>query len=149
MTELVDRSGPGVRITVLSNERAPSGEPLNLDGRIIGKFGHAGKRFEADALEGIDIGFLTTVGGDRLCQLPGGIPADGALLGEKLGQITEQGHALEGIASGVRFARGDVGGIGAHGLRLFPRMTNASSLRLRRGHDGRYGTGLGTRCGSR
>ena len=36
MTDLVDRSGPGVRITVLSNERAPSGEPLNLDGRIIG-----------------------------------------------------------------------------------------------------------------
>ena len=36
MTDLVDRSGPGVRITVLSNERAPSGDPLNLDGRIIG-----------------------------------------------------------------------------------------------------------------
>ncbi len=36
MTDLVDRSGPGVRITVLSNERAPSGEPLNLDGRILG-----------------------------------------------------------------------------------------------------------------
>lgn len=36
MTDLADRSGPGVRITVLSNERAPSGEPLNLDGRILG-----------------------------------------------------------------------------------------------------------------
>lgn len=35
MTTLVDRSGPGVRITVLANERAPSGEPLNLDGRIV------------------------------------------------------------------------------------------------------------------
>ncbi len=35
MTTLVDRSGPGVRITVLANERAPSGEPLNLDGRIF------------------------------------------------------------------------------------------------------------------
>ena len=35
MTKLVDRSGPGVRITVLANERAPSGEPLNLDGRIV------------------------------------------------------------------------------------------------------------------
>ena len=32
---LADRSGPGVRITVLSNERAPSGDPLDLDGRII------------------------------------------------------------------------------------------------------------------
>ena len=30
-----DRSGPGVRITVLANERAPSGEPLDLDGRIL------------------------------------------------------------------------------------------------------------------
>jgi len=36
MTGLRDRSGPGVRITVLANERAPSGEPLDLDGRIIG-----------------------------------------------------------------------------------------------------------------
>jgi len=35
VTTLVDRSGPGVRITVLANERAPSGEPLNLDGRIV------------------------------------------------------------------------------------------------------------------
>ena len=35
MTGLVDRSGPGVRITVLENERAPSGEPLDLDGRIL------------------------------------------------------------------------------------------------------------------
>jgi len=33
---LVDRSAPGVRITVLTNERAPSGEPLDLDGRILG-----------------------------------------------------------------------------------------------------------------
>lgn len=32
---LVDRSGPGVRITLLDNERAPSGEPLDLAGRII------------------------------------------------------------------------------------------------------------------
>jgi len=32
---LVDRSGPGVRITLLDNERAPSGEPLELTGRII------------------------------------------------------------------------------------------------------------------
>ena len=35
MTSAVDRSGPGVRITVLANERAPSGERLDLDGRII------------------------------------------------------------------------------------------------------------------
>ena len=27
---IVDRSGPGVRITLLDNERAPSGEPLDL-----------------------------------------------------------------------------------------------------------------------
>ncbi|MDR0965174.1 MAG: late control protein D [Myxococcales bacterium] len=31
-----DRSAPGVRITLLDNERAPSGEPLDLDGRILG-----------------------------------------------------------------------------------------------------------------
>lgn len=31
-----DRSGPGVRITLLDNERAPNGEPLDLDGRILG-----------------------------------------------------------------------------------------------------------------
>lgn len=31
-----DRSAPGVRITVLPDERSPSGEPLNLDGRILG-----------------------------------------------------------------------------------------------------------------
>lgn len=30
-----DRSGPGVRITLLANERAASGEPLDLDGRIV------------------------------------------------------------------------------------------------------------------
>lgn len=36
MTDLKDRSAPGVRITLLANERAPSGEPLQLDGRIIG-----------------------------------------------------------------------------------------------------------------
>jgi hypothetical protein len=35
VTTLADRSGPGVRITLLANERAPSGEPLDLDGRII------------------------------------------------------------------------------------------------------------------
>ncbi len=36
MTDRKDRSAPGVRITLLANERAPSGEPLQLDGRIIG-----------------------------------------------------------------------------------------------------------------
>lgn len=36
MTALVDRSGPGVRITLLDNERAPSGEPIDLAGRILG-----------------------------------------------------------------------------------------------------------------
>jgi len=35
VTSLADRSAPGVRITLLANERAPSGEALNLDGRII------------------------------------------------------------------------------------------------------------------
>ncbi|HVJ90360.1 MAG TPA: hypothetical protein VM580_11190 [Labilithrix sp.] len=32
----VDRSAPGVRITLLANERAPSSEPLDLAGRILG-----------------------------------------------------------------------------------------------------------------
>jgi phage protein D len=36
VTDRKDRSAPGVRITLLANERAPSGEPLQLDGRIIG-----------------------------------------------------------------------------------------------------------------
>ncbi|HPA81451.1 MAG TPA: contractile injection system protein, VgrG/Pvc8 family [Thermoanaerobaculales bacterium] len=32
---VLDRCGPGVRITLLDNERAPSGEPLDLEGRVI------------------------------------------------------------------------------------------------------------------
>ena len=33
---IIDRSAPGVRITLLADERAPSGEPLELGDRIIG-----------------------------------------------------------------------------------------------------------------
>ena len=33
---ILDRSSPGVRITVLTNEKASSGEPVDLDGRIVG-----------------------------------------------------------------------------------------------------------------
>ncbi len=36
MSAPTDRSAPGVRITVLPDERAASGEPLDLDGRIVG-----------------------------------------------------------------------------------------------------------------
>lgn len=36
MTTLADRSAPGVRIVALANERASSGEPVDLAGRIIG-----------------------------------------------------------------------------------------------------------------
>ena len=36
MTTLADRSAPGVRIVALANERAASGEPVDLAGRIIG-----------------------------------------------------------------------------------------------------------------
>jgi hypothetical protein len=36
MTTLADRSAPGVRIVALANERAASGEPEDLAGRIIG-----------------------------------------------------------------------------------------------------------------
>jgi uncharacterized protein len=35
MTPAADRTGPGVRITVLANERAPAGELLDLKGRIL------------------------------------------------------------------------------------------------------------------
>lgn len=35
MTGPSDRSGPGVRITALPSERAPCGDSLNLDGRIL------------------------------------------------------------------------------------------------------------------
>jgi phage protein D len=36
MNPIIDRSAPGVRITLLADERAESGEPLELGGRIIG-----------------------------------------------------------------------------------------------------------------
>lgn len=36
MNAIIDRSAPGVRITLLANERAASGEPLDLGQRIIG-----------------------------------------------------------------------------------------------------------------
>ncbi len=36
MNPILDRSAPGVRITLLPDERAASGEPLKLGGRIIG-----------------------------------------------------------------------------------------------------------------
>ena len=36
MTATQDRSAPGVRLTLLRDERAPSGEPLDLAGRLIG-----------------------------------------------------------------------------------------------------------------
>jgi len=36
MNPILDRSAPGVRITLLADERAPSGEPLELGDRIIG-----------------------------------------------------------------------------------------------------------------
>ena len=36
MNAIIDRSAPGVRITLLPDERAASGEPLDLAGRIIG-----------------------------------------------------------------------------------------------------------------
>jgi len=35
MSSLIDRSAPGVRLTLLSDERAQSGEPLNLSDRLI------------------------------------------------------------------------------------------------------------------
>lgn len=35
MTAAIDRSGPGVRITVLENERASGGQPLDLKGRLL------------------------------------------------------------------------------------------------------------------
>jgi uncharacterized protein len=33
---IIDRSAPGVRITLLADEKAQSGEPLELGDRIIG-----------------------------------------------------------------------------------------------------------------
>ena len=36
MNPILDRSAPGVRITLLADERAVSGEPLELGDRIIG-----------------------------------------------------------------------------------------------------------------
>jgi phage protein D len=36
MNAIIDRSAPGVRITLLSDERAASGEPLDLGQRVIG-----------------------------------------------------------------------------------------------------------------
>ena len=49
---IVDRSGPGVRVTLLDNERAPSGEPLDLAGRIIAfTYEDAEKKAARDARE--------------------------------------------------------------------------------------------------
>jgi phage protein D len=42
-----DRSAPGVRITTLTDERAPSGTPLALDGRILG-FSYEDSALKAD-----------------------------------------------------------------------------------------------------
>ncbi|WP_141593126.1 phage late control D family protein [Myxococcus sp. AB056] len=36
MTRPLDRTAPGVRLTLLAHERAPSGEPLSLEGRVLG-----------------------------------------------------------------------------------------------------------------
>jgi len=35
MNQTIDRSAPGVRVTVLRDERAPAGEPVDLRGRIL------------------------------------------------------------------------------------------------------------------
>lgn len=36
MNTILDRSAPGIRLTLLADERAASGEPLDLGGRVIG-----------------------------------------------------------------------------------------------------------------
>ncbi|MCA9559740.1 MAG: phage late control D family protein, partial [Myxococcales bacterium] len=36
MNTVLDRSAPGIRLTLLADERAASGEPLDLGGRVIG-----------------------------------------------------------------------------------------------------------------
>lgn len=36
MNTVIDRSAPGIRLTLLADERAASGEPLDLGGRVIG-----------------------------------------------------------------------------------------------------------------
>jgi hypothetical protein len=77
---IVDRSGPGVRITLLDNERAPSGEPLDLAGRIIA-FTYEDAEKKADQvslqLDNFDLALFERaelVGGATL-ECPGATPA--------------------------------------------------------------------------
>ncbi len=61
------------------------------------QLGHAGQLFEADALEGVDVGLGLAPGGDLEGELAGGVPADGPLLAQDLGQIAQERDPLEGI----------------------------------------------------
>ena len=49
MNPATDRSAPGVRVTLLADERAPAGEPLDLRGRILG-FAYEDSEKKADKL---------------------------------------------------------------------------------------------------
>ena len=62
------------------------------------QLGHPGELFELDALEGVDVGLAGVLGGDRQGQVAGRIPWHAAAaLAEQLGQVAEQGEALEGV----------------------------------------------------
>ena len=56
------------------------------------EFGDTRKLFKADPFKRIDVAFFSAVGCDRECELASGIPSDGALLGEKFGQIAKEWH---------------------------------------------------------
>ena len=61
------------------------------------ELGHPGQLLEADALERIDVGLGLAAGGDLEGELAGGVPADGPLLAQDLGQIAEERDALERV----------------------------------------------------
>ena len=57
------------------------------------EFGNTRELFKADPFKRVDVAFFSAIGRDRECELASGIPSDGALLGEKLGQIAKERHS--------------------------------------------------------
>ena len=124
-----DRSAPGVRITSLTDERAASGAPLNLDGRVLG-FSYEDSALKADQaslqLDNFDLslfdrpelaGGAVLEGQRREPVVVGGLVHQGQLLlpGVQLQGLLglEQPH-LRGL---VRLhGEGEVGALGHHPL---------------------------------
>jgi hypothetical protein len=57
------------------------------------EFSDSCELFEADPFKRVDVAFFSAIGRDRECELASGIPSDGALLREKLGEIAKEWHS--------------------------------------------------------